>query len=119
MASSAVEYMKGRMKQRNYAARQLMLRQPVLWKRIAFQLVVGLILSVGLLFVGHSLADKGTIGWFRTRTVSAAPVTQLVQQATEQEIPTQPIDVVVLLDDSGSMAMCWPWPRQGLPFSPP
>jgi hypothetical protein len=33
---------------------------------------------------------------------------------------TQPIDVVVLLDDSGSMATCWPWPRDGTqPFTPP
>ncbi len=33
--------------------------------------------------------------------------------------PTQPIDVVVLLDDSGSMATCWPWPQDGPPFGPP
>ena len=32
---------------------------------------------------------------------------------------TEPIDVVVVLDDSGSMATCWPWPREGLPFNPP
>lgn len=33
---------------------------------------------------------------------------------------TQPIDVVVLLDDSGSMATCWPWPKDGgQPFTPP
>ncbi|MEZ4640442.1 MAG: vWA domain-containing protein [Caldilineaceae bacterium] len=32
---------------------------------------------------------------------------------------TEPIDVVVVLDDSGSMATCWPWPEQGLPFEPP
>ena len=25
----------------------------------------------------------------------------------------QPIDVIVLLDDSGSMATCWPWPTDG------
>jgi hypothetical protein len=32
----------------------------------------------------------------------------------------QPIDVVVVLDDSGSMATCWPWPRDGgQPFAPP
>lgn len=31
----------------------------------------------------------------------------------------EPIDVVVLLDDSGSMATCWPWPREGLPHNPP
>ncbi len=32
---------------------------------------------------------------------------------------TEPIDVVVLLDDSGSMATCWPWPKEGLPSTPP
>jgi hypothetical protein len=32
---------------------------------------------------------------------------------------TQPIDVVVVLDDSGSMATCWPWPRESPPFEPP
>ncbi len=46
----------------------------------------------------------------------AAPTTQV-------EVPTgpatEPIDVVVVLDDSGSMATCWPWPEQGLPFEPP
>ncbi|MCB0097344.1 MAG: VWA domain-containing protein, partial [Caldilineaceae bacterium] len=26
---------------------------------------------------------------------------------------------VVVLDDSGSMATCWPWPRDGQPFTPP
>ena len=32
---------------------------------------------------------------------------------------TEPLDVVVVLDDSGSMATCWPWPQQGQPFNPP
>lgn len=32
---------------------------------------------------------------------------------------TKSIDVVVVLDDSGSMATCWPWPQQGTPFGPP
>lgn len=40
------------------------------------------------------------------------------QQTADTAIDT-PIDVVVVLDDSGSMAMCWPWPQDGLPFSPP
>lgn len=44
---------------------------------------------------------------------------QIVQTALEQTNPTQPIDVVVLLDDSGSMATCWPWPRDRAPFTPP
>lgn len=29
------------------------------------------------------------------------------------------IDVVVMLDDSGSMATCWPWPQDGPPYGPP
>jgi hypothetical protein len=32
---------------------------------------------------------------------------------------TQPIDVIVLLDDSGSMATCWPWPQDRPPITPP
>ncbi|MBP7963374.1 MAG: VWA domain-containing protein [Caldilineaceae bacterium] len=36
--------------------------------------------------------------------------------ATSSDLP---IDVVVLLDDSGSMATCFPWPEAGLPFNPP
>ncbi|MEZ4732121.1 MAG: vWA domain-containing protein [Caldilineaceae bacterium] len=32
---------------------------------------------------------------------------------------TEPIDVVVVLDDSGSMATCWPWPQNAPPFNPP
>lgn len=39
-----------------------------------------------------------------------------VYQALSQE---QPVDVVVLLDDSGSMATCWPWPSDRPPFAPP
>ncbi len=31
----------------------------------------------------------------------------------------EPIDVVVVLDDSGSMATCWPWPQNAPPFNPP
>ena len=31
---------------------------------------------------------------------------------------TAPIDVIVILDDSGSMATCWPWP-QGQPTAGP
>ena len=49
----------------------------------------------------------------------AVSPSQLVQQPGVVAEPTQPIDVVVVLDDSGSMATCWPWPREGLPFSPP
>jgi len=32
---------------------------------------------------------------------------------------TEPLDVVVGLDDSGSMATCWPWPQTSPPFNPP
>lgn len=32
---------------------------------------------------------------------------------------TEPLDVVVVLDDSGSMATCWPWPQNAPPFNPP
>jgi hypothetical protein len=47
----------------------------------------------------------------------AAVMPQLVQQPSEEGGPTQPIDVVVVLDDSGSMATCWPW--EGPPSGPP
>ncbi len=30
-----------------------------------------------------------------------------------------PIDVIVILDDSGSMATCWPWPQGQPPSDPP
>jgi hypothetical protein len=52
-------------------------------------------------------------------TTHAEALPQLVQQQSDNGAATQPIDVVVLLDDSGSMATCWPWPREGLPFGPP
>ena len=32
---------------------------------------------------------------------------------------TAPIDVIVILDDSGSMATCWPWPQGKPPAGPP
>ena len=53
------------------------------------------------------------------RPVQAVAPSQLVQPSGPVAEPTQPVDVVVVLDDSGSMAMCWPWPREGLPFAPP
>ncbi len=46
----------------------------------------------------------------------AAPLAQIDQTLSPG---TEPIDVVVVLDDSGSMATCWPWPEQGAPFGPP
>lgn len=51
--------------------------------------------------------------------VHAAPAPQLIQQPAERSGLNQPIDLVIVLDDSGSMATCWPWPREGLPFGPP
>ncbi len=53
------------------------------------------------------------------RPAQAIAPSQLVQPSGPVSEPTQPVDVVVVLDDSGSMATCWPWPREGLPFSPP
>jgi hypothetical protein len=49
----------------------------------------------------------------------AAPLSQAVQPTVARDSATQPIDVVVLLDDSGSMATCWPWPQDRPPFAPP
>ncbi|MBX3013513.1 MAG: VWA domain-containing protein [Caldilineaceae bacterium] len=50
-------------------------------------------------------------------TVQATP---FQQDTTEQSGDvTEPIDVVVVLDDSGSMATCWPWPQTSPPFNPP
>ena len=36
-----------------------------------------------------------------------------------QTVAADPIDVVVILDDSGSMATCWPWPLGKPPSTPP
>ena len=56
-------------------------------------------------------------------SVLAAPglavLAQITQPAANNSGPDQPIDVVVVLDDSGSMATCWPWPRDDTPFFPP
>lgn len=57
--------------------------------------------------------------WASPPNARAVGHAQLVQQPNDAGGPTQPIDVVVVLDDSGSMATCWPWPREGLPFAPP
>src|SRR5262245_38341646 len=88
-------WMKGRMNHR-------FVRHLIPWVGLA--LVVSLALTSALLPVIAAHAEF-------------AP--QLVQQQSDKGGPTQPIDVVVVLDDSGSMATCWPWPRQGLPFGPP
>lgn len=57
-------------------------------------------------------------------SVQAAPPARPTTQSTPLAVNgggySQPIDVVVVLDDSGSMATCWPWPRDGgQPFFPP
>jgi hypothetical protein len=51
---------------------------------------------------------------------TALTVAQSLPFANDPSGFNQPIDVVVVLDDSGSMATCWPWPRDGgQPFGPP
>jgi hypothetical protein len=72
--------------------------------------VLGAILVVGLVLTWLFLP---------VLPARAAALPQLVQQPSDSGGPTQPVDVVVVLDDSGSMATCWPWPREGLPFGPP
>ncbi|MEX1020693.1 MAG: vWA domain-containing protein [Litorilinea sp.] len=42
-----------------------------------------------------------------------------LQETLEADSGAQGIDVVVILDDSGSMATCWPWPQNQPPFDPP
>lgn len=55
--------------------------------------------------------------------LNATPLATNTLRPTAQEAEigdvTQPIDVIVLLDDSGSMATCWPWPQDRPPFFPP
>ena len=51
--------------------------------------------------------------------IFAAPAPQATQPVPAKDSAIQPVDVVVLLDDSGSMDTCWPWPRDGAPFRPP
>jgi len=48
------------------------------------------------------------------------PVAQDAPPPVASGSPTQPVDVVVVLDDSGSMATCWPWARDSdTPPMPP
>jgi hypothetical protein len=58
-----------------------------------------------------------TLAWGLAASPAIAATRQQTTGPTGSNI--EPIDVVVLLDDSGSMATCWPWPEQGTPFSPP
>ena len=50
---------------------------------------------------------------------NAAPERQIERTPLPAEDQQQPVDVVVVLDDSGSMATCWPWPQGQPPFYPP
>jgi len=50
---------------------------------------------------------------------SVAPIGSPSSQSEEIGDVTQPIDVIVLLDDSGSMATCWPWQPDRPPITPP
>lgn len=52
-------------------------------------------------------------------TPDVAKINSPLPQNADSGDVTQPIDVIVLLDDSGSMATCWPWPQDRPPFSPP
>ena len=52
-------------------------------------------------------------------STSAAPDQQIERTPLPSEDPEQSVDVVVVLDDSGSMATCWPWPLGEPPFYPP
>ncbi|MXZ19294.1 MAG: VWA domain-containing protein [Caldilineaceae bacterium SB0665_bin_25] len=58
-----------------------------------------------LLITGHAAAPAHA----ETRTA-------LPRQSTSGAAP---IDVIVILDDSGSMATCWPWPQGQPPSGPP
>lgn len=69
--------------------------------------------------LGALLLAMGPAAFSARAASPASVVPQLIQQPVETGAPTQPIDVVVVLDDSGSMATCWPWPQGSPPFAPP
>jgi hypothetical protein len=71
-------------------------------------------MNLKYLIAGLLLALIVGLAWGQNAV--AAPVTQVDQPISPA---TEPIDVVVVLDDSGSMATCWPWPQQEAPFNPP
>ena len=52
---------------------------------------------------------------------AAAPAHAEIRSALPRQSTTgaAPIDVIVILDDSGSMATCWPWPQGQPPSGPP
>ncbi len=98
---AGVESLKGRMK---HATFLLSSRRIPAGRQLVVRLLV-----LALVITGLSVAAQAY----------AAVAPQLIQQPAERSGPTQPIDLVIVLDDSGSMATCWPWPREGLPFGPP
>ena len=65
-----------------------------------------------LLIMLNLIAVKPAVVW-------AAPTPQLEQPTAPVDSSKAPIDVVILLDDPGSMATCWPWPQDRAPFNPP
>ena len=50
---------------------------------------------------------------------SQVATAQIAPASLQGDDVAQPVDVVVILDDSGSMATCWPWPQGQPPFFPP
>ncbi len=100
-------WMKGRMNQKSFSNRTRRVVRGVDRAWLLPLVVGGICLSLFLIVARPTGVAQASIS------------AQLIQQPDERGAPTQPIDVVVVLDDSGSMATCWPWPREGLPFSPP
>jgi hypothetical protein len=75
--------------------------------------LIGLGILLGALLIVQTIFPHQPI---HAATQPAAPHAPAAQAA---DAAARPVDVVVVLDDSGSMAMCWPWPDDGLPFFPP
>ena len=69
--------------------------------------------------VGPALLAVLILSGLQWTAAQAAPRSQTVETPVLADSSAQPIDVVVLLDDSGSMATCWPWPQDAPPFAPP
>ena len=70
-----------------------------------------------------SYLSRLTLGLLLLLTLLSSAAPLFAAPSAQTSLPTgpatEPIDVVVVLDDSGSMATCWPWPKEGLPFNPP
>lgn len=71
------------------------------------------------ILIGAFLFTLGPIVFSVHAASPGSALLQLIQPPAETGAPAQPIDVVVVLDDSGSMATCWPWPQGAPPFGPP